>query len=42
MFGYLNRWNDTVATELEDVPGDFAERVMTPGGWEAGRHRSQT
>jgi len=42
VFGYLNRWNDTVATDLEDVPGDFAERVMAPGGWEAGRHRPPT
>lgn len=37
-FGYLNRWNDTMATELEDEPLDFATKVLTDGGWEAGKH----
>lgn len=39
VFGYLNRWNDTMATDLEDVPGGFADRVLTDGGWTAGKHR---
>lgn len=37
-FGYLNRWNDTLATELEDQPLGFAERVLSDAGWEAGKH----
>lgn len=37
-FGYLNRWNDTMATELEPSPGAFGERVLTDQGWEIGKH----
>jgi uncharacterized peroxidase-related enzyme len=38
LFGYLNRWNDTMATELEEFP--FAKTSETLGGrgWEAGKH----
>jgi uncharacterized peroxidase-related enzyme len=39
MFGWLNRWNDTMATELESGPLQFAERQLSAGGWEVGRHR---
>ena len=39
VFGYLNRWNDTMATDLEDAPGGFADRVLVDGGWDAGKHR---
>ena len=38
LFGYLNRWNDTMATTLEDVPRDTAERVLAGQGWEIGKH----
>lgn len=41
LFGFLNRWNDTIATELETEPLDFAQRILAPGGWEPGRHISQ-
>jgi len=27
MFGFLNRWNATMATEIEDEPGMFFERL---------------
>lgn len=37
-FGFLNRWNDTIATDLEDDPMAFGQRVLADGGWEAGRH----
>ena len=37
-FGYLNRWNDTVATELEDLPNQFAASILGPRGWERGKH----
>jgi uncharacterized peroxidase-related enzyme len=37
LFGFLNRWNDTMATELEDVPlAVAAERYG--GNWEPGKH----
>jgi uncharacterized peroxidase-related enzyme len=39
MFGWLNRWNDTMATELEAGPLAFAERELSDLGWEPGRHR---
>jgi hypothetical protein len=39
LFGFLNRWNDSMATTLE---GD-AERVgvahLAGRGWSAGKHR---
>jgi alkylhydroperoxidase family enzyme len=39
LFGFLNRWNDTMATTLEDVPLATAERVLAGQGWEVGKHR---
>lgn len=39
VFGFLNRWNDTMATTLEDVPRAAAERVLAPQGWDVGKHR---
>ncbi len=39
LFGYLNRWNDTLATELESSPTAFGERVLAERGWEPGKHR---
>ncbi len=39
IFGWLNRWNDTMATELENSPLQFAQRQLAAGGWEVGRHR---
>ncbi len=40
VFGFLNRWNDTMATELEDVPLEFASTHLHEAGWEPGKHRS--
>ena len=28
LFGFLNRWNDTMATELEEVPENFAAQTF--------------
>ena len=39
LFGYLNRWNDTMATPLESVPLAIAETFLARGGWKAGKHR---
>ncbi|MEM7323989.1 MAG: carboxymuconolactone decarboxylase family protein [Actinomycetota bacterium] len=41
LFGFLNRWNDTVATELEDEARGFADRVLAAAGWEPGRHKPE-
>jgi len=38
MFGYLNRWNDTMATTLEPEPAAFAGRAIAAAGWQAGKH----
>ncbi len=38
LFGFLNRWNATLATRLEPAPAAVAERLLGPGGWRAGRH----
>ncbi|MEO0441929.1 MAG: carboxymuconolactone decarboxylase family protein [Pseudomonadota bacterium] len=39
MFGFLNRWNDSLATELEDKPFDSASTLYTSDQWQAGQHR---
>jgi uncharacterized peroxidase-related enzyme len=39
LFGFLNRWNDTMATELEDTPLRFAADRYA-GRWEPGKHRA--
>jgi uncharacterized peroxidase-related enzyme len=38
LFGYLNRWNDTMATTLEQAPRWFGEKALAAGGWRAGKH----
>ncbi|MGV3570667.1 MAG: carboxymuconolactone decarboxylase family protein [Ramlibacter sp.] len=38
LFGYLNRWNDTMATALEPLAVQVAERAIGPVGWQAGKH----
>jgi alkylhydroperoxidase family enzyme len=38
LFGFLNRWNDTMATELEPLPSAVAKRVAGARGWEPGKH----
>jgi uncharacterized peroxidase-related enzyme len=39
MFGFLNRWNDTMGTPLEDKPMTDGERFLARGGWTPGKHR---
>ena len=39
LFGFLNRWNDTMATPLEDEPIEVGEKYLTRGGWQVGKHR---
>ena len=38
MFGFLNRWNDTMATPLEAAPLAVAEKALGSQGWSAGKH----
>jgi uncharacterized peroxidase-related enzyme len=38
MFGFLNRWNDTMATPLEAVPNQVATDAAGERGWSAGKH----
>ena len=39
--GYLNRWNDTIATVTDQESIDWAEQVLAPIGWSAGKHKGQ-
>ncbi len=38
LFGWLNRFNDTMATELESRPRGFAEENLGAAGWHVGKH----
>ena len=38
IFGFLNRWNDTLATPLEDEPTHFGETHLASQGWDVGKH----
>ena len=37
-FGFLNRWNSTLATKLEPIPLAKAEKYLQPSGWTIGKH----
>lgn len=38
LMGFLNRWNDSMGTELEDAPKDFALSTLEKSGWELSKH----
>ncbi len=38
MFGFLNRWNDTMATTLVALPVEFAGQALTGLDWRVGKH----
>ena len=38
LFGWLNRWNDTMATPLEERPIEFGERHLAQSGWDPAKH----
>ncbi len=40
LFGFLNRWNDTMATDLEGTPTAFAGSTLGVS-WDAGKHGPQ-
>lgn len=39
MFGFLNRWNDSMATPLEARPLEVAVQAARERGFDAGKHR---
>lgn len=38
LFGFFNRWNDSLATPLEAEPRELAKEHLTDGGWTIGKH----
>lgn len=38
LFGYLNRWNDSMGSALEDLPREAGEKRLQPSGWQVGKH----
>src|SRR5215470_16262532 len=38
LFGFLNRFNDTIATELEASPIEAGKRFLAKKGWSVGKH----
>ncbi|AOT10734.1 carboxymuconolactone decarboxylase family protein [Pseudoalteromonas luteoviolacea] len=40
LFGYLNRWNDSMATSLESGAIDAGETLLKQNNWEVGKHQS--
>lgn len=39
--GYLNRWNDTIATVTDQESIDWANEVLRPVGWDPGKHTGE-
>ena len=39
LFGYLNRWNDSMGTYIEDGAIESADTYLKKTGWETGKHR---
>ena len=38
LFGWLNRWNDTLASDLEPTPHAFGRDYLSKSGWGPGKH----
>ncbi|MCE2962988.1 MAG: carboxymuconolactone decarboxylase family protein [Chitinophagales bacterium] len=39
LFGYLNRWNDSMGTTIEDGAVESGEKYLKEKGWTIGKHR---
>jgi len=39
LFGYLNRWNDSMGTMLEDDAIESGNQYLGKTGWEIGKHQ---
>ena len=37
--GFLNRWNDSMGTEMEDGAVESGEKFLKQKGWTVGKHR---
>jgi uncharacterized peroxidase-related enzyme len=38
LYGFLNRWNDSLATPLEETAASFADAAIGHRGWSRGKH----
>jgi uncharacterized peroxidase-related enzyme len=38
LFGYLNRWNDSMGSALEELPIEAGKQHLRETGWEVGKH----
>jgi uncharacterized peroxidase-related enzyme len=38
LFGYLNRWNDSMGTSIEDGAVESGDQYLGKHGWEKGKH----
>lgn len=41
LFGFLNRWNDSMGTRLEDGAKDTGKTYLSDKGWTGGKHVSE-
>ena len=39
LFGYLNRWNDSMGTQLEEPAADDGNSLLGKAGWTRGKHQ---
>lgn len=39
LFGYLNRWNDSMGTQLEEPAAADGEKYLSQKGWTRGKHK---
>ena len=39
--GFLNRWNDTIATVTDQESVDWASEVLAQVGWDPGKHKGE-
>ncbi|HHS95083.1 MAG TPA: carboxymuconolactone decarboxylase family protein [Phaeodactylibacter sp.] len=38
LFGYLNRWNDSMGTQIEEAAAKDGDRLLGNNGWNKGKH----
>ena len=38
LFGFLNRWNDSMGSSLEDLPSAAGDKRLSATGWRRGKH----
>ncbi|NNF19615.1 MAG: carboxymuconolactone decarboxylase family protein, partial [Flavobacteriaceae bacterium] len=40
LFGYLNRWNDSMGTTIEEGAVESGQQYLGKHGWEEGKHKT--